>query len=174
MGDDETNKAFEILVRQHHRRVLAYATSILKDSVAAQDVAQEAFVVAYENLHRFDVSKDFGAWIRGIVRNKCKEWVRENKYVAMDEEVLEVLELQHSEWDRHEEATGERVFAALHACIGKLPGLLGEAVKLFYLDRRSGAEVARLMEADEAAIRKRLQRARGQLAKCITAAGGTN
>ncbi len=167
MADDPT-KAFEILVRQHHRRLLAYALSITGGNDAARDIVQDAFVAAWENLEKFDVSRDFGCWMRGIVRNKVREWSRTQKFVSMDEETLQAVEAQHRSWDENEAETGANLFAALNDCLTKLPDLMSQAVNLFYLQKLSGAEVASRVGADEAAVRKRLQRARGQLHECIT------
>ncbi len=164
----DPSKAFEILVRQHHRRLLAYAFSITGGNDAARDLVQDAFVIAWTNLEKFDVTRDFGSWMRGIVRNKVREWARAQKLVGMDEEMLEAIEAQHRSWDQQESETGTDLFAVLHRCIRKLPELMGKAVDLFYLQKLSGVEVAKRLDADEAAIRKRLQRARAQLGKCIT------
>ena len=161
-------KAFEILVRRHHRRILGYAISISGNEDAAQDIVQDSFLVAWERLDDFDTSKDFGAWVRGIVRNKCREYSRASKHLVIADDVLESVESQHQLWDQREAETDQTVFSAMHTCLGKLPELLSQAVNLFYLQRLSGAEVAQRVGADEAAIRKRLQRARVALADCIT------
>ena len=165
---DRPYKAFEILVRRHHRRILGYAISVSGDEDAARDIVQDSFLVAWERLDDFDTTKDFGAWVRGIVRNKCREYSRASKHLLMADDVLEAVEHQHQVWDQREAETDQSVFAAMHNCLGKLPELLSQAVNLFYLQRLSGAEVAERVGADEATIRKRLQRARVSLADCIT------
>lgn len=164
----DPSKAFEILIRQHHRRLLAYAYSITGGNDAARDLVQDAFVVAWSNLEKFDVTKDFGRWMRGIVRNKVREWARSQKLIGMDDEMLEVIEAQHRSWDEQEAESEVDLFSILDQCIRKLPDLLGKAVDLFYLQRLSGAQVAEQLNADEAAVRKRLQRARLQLGECIS------
>jgi len=165
---DESAKSFEILVRQHHRRLLAYANSILEDDHAARDIVQDAFVFAYQNLNKFDATKDFGAWVRGIVRNKCKEWRRKRELVPVDDKLLEVIESQHQQWDELEASSGQRAMAALQGCLPKLSEPLAKVVDLFYMKRFSGRRVSKELEEDEATIRKRLQRARKQLGDCIT------
>lgn len=175
-NDDDSQKktkAFEILVRQHHRRLLAYASSITNNHHSAADIVQDAFVAAYENLEKFDVTKDFGAWIRGNVRNKCRQYARERRFVTVEPEILESIEAQHREWDDRDADSGANLFAALQDCLTTLPDLMSQAVNLFYMQRLSGAEVASRLDADEAAVRKRLQRARVQLGDCITKKLGT-
>lgn len=162
-------KAFEILVRRHHRRLLAYAISIVGDENTARDVVQDSFVVAHRRLSDFDTGKDFAAWMRGIVRNRCREVYRaERRLVLVEANILDTIEQQHQSWDSHEADHDGCVMRALHACIGKLPQLLQQVVNLFYLQRLSGAEVATRTGAEEPTVRKRLQRARQTLGDCIT------
>ena len=154
-------KAFEILMRRHHRRLLAYATSILGDENTARDVVQDSFVVAYRRLDDFDTSRDFSAWMRGIVRNRCHETRRsDQRLILVETSVLEAIEQQHHSWDTAEAEHDRCVLGALHGCLGKLPETLHQAVNLFYLQKLSGAEAATRAGAEESTIRKRLQRAR--------------
>ncbi len=162
-------KAFEILVRRHHRRLLAYATSITGDENTARDVVQDAFLVAHHKLSEFDASKDFGAWMRGIVRNRCHETRRaESRLVLVEANVLEAIEKQHTAWDTSEAEQDGCALQALRECLNKLPDLMQQAINLFYMQRLSGAEVASRIGSEEATIRKRLQRARQNLGDCIT------
>ena len=48
------DRAFEILVREHHRRLLAYALAMVESRATAEDVVQDAFVTAYRKLRTFD------------------------------------------------------------------------------------------------------------------------
>lgn len=162
-------KAFEILVRRHHRRLLAYATSILNDENTARDIVQDAFVIAHRRLDEFDTSRNFAAWMRGIVRNRCRETTRAaTRTVLVPSAALDTIEQQHQAWDSGEAEHDVCVLRALHSCIGKLPEMLQQAVNLFYLQRLSGADVATRVGAEESTIRKRLQRARKTLGECIT------
>ncbi len=52
------HRAFEILVRQHHRRLLAYSSALTPDSGLAEDLVQEAFITAFRKLSAFDPSRD--------------------------------------------------------------------------------------------------------------------
>ena len=162
-------KAFEILVRRHHRRLLAYAISVLDDENTARDVVQDSFVVAHRRLDEFDTSRDFAAWMRGIVRNRCREVQRQSsRMVLLEGGTLDAIEQQHQDWDNAEAEHDACVLSALHDCLGKLPETLHQAVNLFYLQKRSGAEVADQVGIEEATVRKRLQRARQNLSDCIT------
>ncbi len=160
-------KAFEILVRLNHRRLLAYALALTERTDVAEDLVQDAFLVAHRELARFDATRDFGAWVRGIVRMKYLEWTRSARTQSVDGAVLDTIEERHRTWDRAVEEGREDALAALRGCVGLLSSHLGDAVALFYTERRPCSEVATRLGVAEAVVRKRLQRARESLGECL-------
>lgn len=166
MTETADRKSFAILVREHHRGLLAYATALTKESHTSRDIVQDAFVVAWRNLETFDVTRDFGSWMRGIVRNKWRESIRKNaRQIALDEEALEYLEADAKQWDGLREQGG--VFSKLETCLKKLPDTLSEAVKAFYYEEQSGDEAAKSLAVESSTLRKRLERARAGLRDCL-------
>jgi RNA polymerase sigma-70 factor (ECF subfamily) len=63
--------AFAILVRRYERAVLAAATAVLGNVHAAEDVTQDAFVKAYENLASLRNGSAFGCWLITIGRREA-------------------------------------------------------------------------------------------------------
>jgi RNA polymerase sigma-70 factor (ECF subfamily) len=161
------HRAFEILVRQHHRRLLAFALSLTHSPQAAEDVVQEAFVTAYKRLPQFDPARDFGSWVRGIIRHKYMEWARKQRTKPIDGKVLDSLEDSHREWDRAEAEERGEALAALRRCLGALEAASREIVDLFYMKRQPCATVAARLGVTETVVRKRLERARRRLARCV-------
>jgi RNA polymerase sigma-70 factor (ECF subfamily) len=160
-------KAFEILVRLHHRRLLAYALSLTRRDDVAEDLVQDAFLVAYRDLAKFDPTRDFSAWVRGIVRMKYLEWTRSTRVQALDGSLIDSIEERHRSWDQAVEEGREDALSALRACVGALSGHLGDTVSLFYSEDRPCAEIAERLGVAEEVVRKRLQRARESLAACL-------
>jgi RNA polymerase sigma-70 factor (ECF subfamily) len=165
-------RAFEILVRLHHRRLLAYGLALTQRADAAEDLVQEALLVAHRDLSKFDPSRDFAAWVRGILRMKYLEWARRQRMQALDPSVLESVEAEHRAWDRAVEEGREDVIAAVRECLRLLGGHAGEAIQMFYGEKRPCTEIAVRMGTTEVVIRKRLQRARESLADCIRRRAG--
>ncbi len=162
-------KSFSILIREHHRPLTVYARALAEDGDAARDIVQEAFLTAYRKLDEFDLSQDFGAWMRGIVRFKWREWMRrQNRRAAITQRCAEAMDGTMDRWSAFQrDRQNGGVFEALENCITLLPAKLGDAVKHFYIDGRSSAEAAEELGASEASIRKRLERARQQLKDCL-------
>jgi len=61
--------AFEEIVKRYQRRVYATALRIVRRHELADEVAQEAFLRAFETLARFDLGRPFGPWICRIAAN---------------------------------------------------------------------------------------------------------
>ena len=161
------SKDFETMVREHHRRLLAYALALTRRNEVAEDLVQDTLLVAHRDLGKFDASRDFGAWTRGIVRMKYLEWTRSHRSERMSEAQIEAIEATHREWDRAAEEGRGDALAALRDCRGQLGGHIAETLDLFYSEQRSCADIATRLKTTEMVVRKRLQRAREALGDCL-------
>src|SRR6185295_17257833 len=160
-------KGFEALVREHHRRLLAYAIALTRRNHVAEDLAQDALLIAHRDLAKFDASRDFGAWVRGIIRMKYLEWTRTQRLERMSEAQIEAIEAQHREWDRAAEESRGDALAALRLCREELGDHVARTLDLFYQDQRSCADIAARLGTSEVVVRKRLSRAREVLGDCL-------
>ncbi|BCX47247.1 hypothetical protein HAHE_11550 [Haloferula helveola] len=156
---------FTDLIRGHHRGLVAYATALVKSEAAARDLVQDSCVAAWQSLSKFDVSRDFGTWMRGIVRNKWREYCRKHsREVALDEETLSRLE---EPYERSPDDSA--LFARLAECRGKLPEPMADAIRVTYDEGRTSDEAAEVLSTTATALRKRLERARDALRRCMSA-----
>lgn len=154
---------FTELVKLHHRDLLVYARALSRDGTTARDLVQDAFVVAFEKVNTFDVTRDFATWMRGIVRNKWREWLRSNRRYELSDDLLAQIDADIASWQTHRANESNDLFDFLEQGIERLPDSLREAVHAFYYEGRNGDEVAELLNIEPAAVRKRLQRARSIL-----------
>jgi RNA polymerase sigma-70 factor (ECF subfamily) len=167
-GLQSASQAFDILAREHHRSLLVFARALSRNDATAADLVQDAFVTAWRNLERFDAARDFGAWLRGIVRNKWREHLRRyRREVDVDDATLEAWESRLASWDAGRQTGSPALFDALDDCLKRLPDTLGEAVNRYYYQDQPGESIAATLGIDGAALRKRLQRAREALRNCL-------
>ena len=159
--------AFESQVRLHHRRILAYALALTRRLDAAEDLVQDALLIAHRDLARFEPSRDFSAWVRGIVRMKYLEWTRAHRMEQLDAAVLDAIDRQHQTWDRAAEGGREDAATAMRDCLQQLGPHLAETLDRFYRAQESCSSIAAGQGITESLVRKRLQRARETLAECI-------
>ena len=75
-GDDD---AFGQLVVRHQQAVFNIAYRMMGNQQEAEDVAQEAFVKAYQALDRFDTQQPFAPWIRRIATNTALNRIKQQR-----------------------------------------------------------------------------------------------
>lgn len=68
--------AFELLTRRYTGPLLVFCTHLLRDSAAAEDAVQEAFLRVYIHLPRYDSTRKFSSWIYSIAHNLCRDALR--------------------------------------------------------------------------------------------------
>jgi RNA polymerase sigma factor (sigma-70 family) len=154
--------AFARLVHGNTNAVCAITTAILGNARAGEEVGQEVFVCAWQGLGKLEDPDRFGAWLRGIARNRAREALRSK---AQRREVVgEVLAaLADPAPDPGERLDGERQEAALWAALEGLDEDHREVLVLYYREGQSVEQVARQLELPEPTVRKRLSRARERL-----------
>ncbi|HUR39315.1 MAG TPA: sigma-70 family RNA polymerase sigma factor [Planctomycetota bacterium] len=160
-------KGFEALVREHHRRLLAYALALTRRVDVSEDLVQDALLVTHRDLAKFDAARDFGAWVRGILRMKYLEWTRSHRLERLTEVQLDAIDARHREWDRAAEEDRVDALAALRLCREELGDHIGDTLDLFYAEHQSCADIAARLHVSEVVVRKRLQRARDVLGDCL-------
>ncbi|MEM9367566.1 MAG: sigma-70 family RNA polymerase sigma factor [Planctomycetota bacterium] len=171
--DPKARNLFEILVRENSRMLLVYLRSLVQDETAVDDLFQETMVVAWRRLDECDLDRPFGPWLRGIASRLVMAHYRKQKVapVVLQEAVLNVV-------DRHFESinllagdTWDDKVAALHACIAQLPERQKLVVTGRYFNGYSLGDLAESLETSLEACKKRLQRGRQMLAKCLKMKG---
>jgi RNA polymerase sigma-70 factor, ECF subfamily len=71
--------AFEELVRQYDKAALRLALRFTGSEHDAQDVCQESFLSAYQNLQNFRFECSFYTWLYRIVMNRCLDYLRRRR-----------------------------------------------------------------------------------------------
>lgn len=156
------------MAREQHRELLIYARVLTRNEEQSRDLVQDSFVAAWQHMDRFDVSKDVGPWLRGILRNKWKEFLRKaSRQVALDDDGLEALESEMLGWQELRRDGGPGVFVKLEGCLEKLPEGLSAPVQQFYYEEMNSEEAAESLEIASGTLRKRLERARQALRDCL-------
>ena len=76
---------YELLMRRHNQRLYRVARAILRDDAEAEDVMQDAYVRAYQNLASFEGRAKFSTWLTRIAVNEAlARSQRRNRFQSLD------------------------------------------------------------------------------------------
>lgn len=156
-GDHE---AFEALVRRYQRMIYSLAYRMTGSAADAEDLAQETFIRAHQQLAGFRADARFSSWLYRIAVNHCLNW---RKRAVRREQV-------YREWQANQEtdlpadgALAQKVQMALL----KLNPKQRAAVVLTTYDGLSHAEAARVLGCSETTVSWRLFAARTKLKRLL-------
>jgi RNA polymerase sigma-70 factor (ECF subfamily) len=165
-GDQE---AFAEIVYSFQDAVFNLCYRLLGDSAEAEDAAQEAFLKAYGNLHRYDSERSFKTWLLTIASNHCIDRLRKRRMttVSIDEPIPATLSLASRDLQPEQAAIQQERSRRMQALLEQLPEDYRLSVVLRYWYDYSYQEIADIMNSTESAIKSRLFRARQMLADKI-------
>jgi RNA polymerase sigma-70 factor (ECF subfamily) len=164
-------KAFESLVRRYDRNVFRIAQHITQNREDAEDVVQDAFLKAYQNLGQFQGQSKFYTWLVRIAVNEALMRLRRRRperMVSIDEDVKteeDSMPREIADWSPNPEQ--QYTQAELKDILGKtiqgLPPSFRTVFVLRDVEGLSTEETASALELSVPAVKSRLLRARLQL-----------
>lgn len=164
--------AFGQLVRRHKADVFRLARRYTGDPDAALEVVQESFVAAWRALGRYDPARPFGAWLRIIALNKCRDRGRQSALLRTffgggDVEGPEARARPDERPDPEAALLGRERLVTLDRAISALPAGLKEPLILTAFEGLSQQEAGRMLGLSAKAVEIRVYRARRRLADLL-------
>jgi RNA polymerase sigma-70 factor (ECF subfamily) len=142
------------------RRAFVLAHRLLGHREDAEDLVQDAFVAAIQNIGRFDTRRQFGPWMMRIVFNRAMN-LRKSRALRRTEQIPETVAVSGTS---PLEATERSELAAqLEQALRKLPERRRLVVEMFEVDGFSGPEIAQILGMPEGTVRWELHQARAAL-----------
>ena len=170
LAQNGDQQAFARIIDQTRNLVSSIALSIVKDLDSSEDVAQQVFIGAWNNLSDLKKTSSFLPWLRQMTRYKAINFLRDNKAakkIEGEEADLILSQFCDPELDIDNNLQREQSNVILQEFINQLPDESREIVLLYYREEQSSQHVAQLLEQTEANIRKKLSRVRQLLHKQI-------
>ncbi len=156
--------AFSELVGRHQDVVYNLAYRLCGNSATAEDMAQEAFVRAYQKLHQYQPSLSFRNWVLGICANLCRSrhrwWHREKKKQQAYAVEMAIRDETKENISRHDHA---EEYEKLERALAALPVKLRGPLVLKYMEGMSVQEVATVLGIRLGAVKMRLARGRERM-----------
>jgi len=156
--------AFGQLVQIYQGAVYGLCYHIVGNFADAQDLAQEAFVQAYQDLHQLREPAKFANWLNRVTRNVCGMWLRRrnSKIVPLDEVALEDFANPATSTPL-EEIEAEEMHQFVRRAIDALSEKNQLTVTLFYMDGLSYKKIGDFLGVPVSTVKSRLHESRKQL-----------
>ena len=152
LGDD---KALEELVSLYSDALVRFACRLTNDPAAAEDIAEDAFVVLISKRKNFDADAQLRAYLFRTVRNRCYDHLRANKRLvpldgAIPADVAVTLENRARD-------------KALYQALAAIPGPYRDALYLVYIEGFSAEECSRILKRTKKQVYNLLARGKAAL-----------
>lgn len=162
--------AFEELVAAYEKNVYNLALRMTGNAQDAEDMAQEAFIKAYNSLPSFRGDSKFSVWLYRIVSNVCLDFLRRQNRrptssLSVEDEDGEETQLDVPDESQSPELLLERSLTRDAVQRGLL-ALSGEQRQILLLREIQGLsyeEIAQALELETGTVKSRIFRARKRL-----------
>lgn len=155
--------AFGELVQRTQASVLNVCYRLVGSMSEAEDMAQDAYLRAYQRLHLYDPQRPFGPWMRRVAANVCINYLKSQTMleVELDEEsAYAVSDEMNPESKAAQRSEGEAVLAAVLS----LPPHYRVVIELRHFQGLNYEEIAAELSLPLSDVKSHLFRARRLLA----------
>ena len=154
--------SYAFLVNKYKDMVYSIAIKILRDADDAQDLAQECFITAYQQLHKYQGRSKFSTWLYTIVYRAAVTQLRQNKLdtTFIGDSVNEVSDSANNQFDQLQ---SKQVGQQVRIAIDRLPQTEALLVTLYYINDLPIKEIQEITGLFKSNIKIKLFRARKKL-----------
>ena len=159
-------EAFRHVIR-HRSMLMAYVRAIVHDPELAEDTLGDVSVAIARNWTRYDKSRPFAPWARGVARRVALANLRKHgrRPVLLDSDVLETVAV---ELDCHaDRGEAERRKQALDRCIRRLSDFNRRLVRMRYSENCPTSEIAQAVNWTVDSLYVAFSRIHKALRECV-------
>ena len=150
----------EILVR-YEAKLRRYVTYLIHNQTMADDVVQDTFIKAYQNLKGFNPKYKFSSWIYRIAHNEAMNAIKKERHLT-DDEIEELPDTGYEQ--KTEELIDSNILKEqVHGCLDKLDPKYREIIQLVYFEHMKYDEVSDILKVPTSTIGVWLSRAKTRL-----------
>lgn len=161
-------QAYATIVERFQTLVMTLCVAISRDRQAAEELAQDVFVRAYERLSTFDVGRPMKPWLVKIAYRLAQQ----RRRVQAKETARRVGAAERMQQNRVHPGPADRLSVeersdVLWRAVCSLPESQRTAVVLYYRENLTVEEVAHAMNVSSGTVKTHLFRARAQIRTCL-------
>jgi RNA polymerase sigma factor (sigma-70 family) len=156
-------KAYYEIYELYSKAMFNICFRIIGNQEVAEDVLQEAFVNAFQNIQSYQGRASFGAWLKKIVVNKAISYLRKQQLdlVELEDHLEPVLE------DDTEDIGLAMKVETIREAIQKLPNGFRVVFSLYLLEGYDHREISEILGITESTSKSQYNRAKKKLREIL-------
>lgn len=153
--------AYAELMARYEPKLQRYVVYLIHDPATAQDVVQETFIKAYQNLRSYNLTYKFSSWIYRIAHNEAMNAVKKTKRLSS----ADAQDMPELSYEPHFDEVIDKTILKAHVqgCLGKLDPKYREVVQLIYFEQMKYDEVSDILHVPVSTVGVWLSRAKIKL-----------
>ncbi len=166
--------AFRELLARYERPVFSLVFRMVRDRTLAEDLAQEAFIRAFNAIDSYKTSYKFSNWIFKIANNHTIDYLRKRKLdtvsidgsphaTTADEIGRSRLVIESGSENPHEYVEHKELGSQIERAIGELREEYRTVIQLRHVEGYAYDEIADIMDIPLGTVKTYLHRARAEL-----------
>ncbi len=181
---DGDERAARELVERFERPVFSQVHRMVRDPELAEDLAQEAFVRAFDKLDQYDASYKFSSWLFKIAHNLTIDHLRKKELDTVsihgapdatteDEQEATAVTLESRQERPDERFEARQLGSEIEDAVAELRPAYREAVLLRHVQGRAYEEIAEIMDVPLGTVKTYIHRGRNELKEKLAHLRGT-
>src|SRR5690606_25188798 len=158
---DRNNEWLGLLLQRYTLLLLGVCMKYLKNEDDAKDSVQQVFLKVIQELQKYKVEY-FKSWIYMIAKNHCLMKLRGNKAIEIElnEQITPAV---NDNLDKTERIEKDKLLTKMQDAIEKLNPQQQQCVNLFYLQKKSYAEITEITGLTMLQVKSHLQNGKRNL-----------
>ncbi len=156
--------AYGELMSRYEQKLLRYVIYLTREQIPADDVVQDTFIKAYQNLRGFNPKYKFSSWIYRIAHNEAMNAIKKERHINRNIDIDEIGETSH-ESDIINEIDKKILNTNLMVCLDGLDNKYREILMLQYFENMKYYEISDILKIPIATVGVRSARAKSKLKK---------
>jgi len=158
MHENSNSLDFELLYKQHQKKLFKATLYLTKNNDNAQDLLQDSFVRAFTNFEKFDGSNFYG-WMLTIINRLFINRINRKKenYIKIDCDAVQ----NHIPFNPHLDI--ENYSDDITNALNKLPDNYANILKMAYVDEYSYDDISKMTNIKLGTVKTRIHRSKKML-----------
>lgn len=163
----EDKNAFNPLVEKYSEKIRRYIARVIGNWDEAEDLTQDVFTKAYENINSFNPKLKFSSWLYRIAHNESVNFIKKHyrfRQVEFKEEIKNKLLVDENILDKILDKDNAKL---INKGLYQLKTSDREILELYYFENKKYLEIADILEMSVNSVGPKIKRAKDKLKKIL-------